>query len=242
MNFRCIAIAAKVNERRDATVWVYFARLGLTHSGFMSVPSGCHSGHRMQIISVITQYSTKFLLRKVNNSGSYGVSSQGLSRRVVLFSVEWYAGVPEIATILLVYMANIMEYTMSCKATSVDKRDTTVMKIKRIAASVILLSRLSRVADPPSLLIGRDPPIVDEYEEDRSHKISRSQSFERTRRSSNSVDRTRVRFFPRRRREVIVNQGFNPQAYARKCPTRRLRVTASRRIRNNINNNQVISN
>ena len=45
------------------------------------------------------------------------MSSQGLSRRVVLFSVEWYAGVPEIATILLVYMANIMEYTMACKGT-----------------------------------------------------------------------------------------------------------------------------
>jgi len=31
-----------------------------------------------------------------------------------LFSVEWYAGVPEMTAILLVYIANIMEYIMSC--------------------------------------------------------------------------------------------------------------------------------
>lgn len=56
-----------------------------------------------------------------SNSGSYGVSSRGLSRRVDCFSAEWYAGVLEIAAILLVYIANIMEYTISCKGTLIYK-------------------------------------------------------------------------------------------------------------------------
>lgn len=41
------------------------------------------------------------------------------SRR--LFLVEWYAGVLEMAAILLVYIANIMEYTMSCKGALIYK-------------------------------------------------------------------------------------------------------------------------